>query len=60
MILTTNEIRILKEGYSNYGSIVALCESHEQLRKERDEMTNRYRSLLRETVDKATIREKQV
>lgn len=59
MILSSEEIRIIKEGMSHSSQIVQLCESYEQLRAERDEIAKKYKRLLDEIVEKTTVREKR-
>lgn len=54
-VLTIEEIEIIKEGSGNANWVVQLCNSHEELRKERDRLIHHFEREV--IVDKCTIRE---
>jgi hypothetical protein len=57
LILTPEQIEIIKEGSGNASWIVQLCNSHEALRLERDIAITNHKKILYELVEKSTVRE---
>ena len=54
MVLSKEHIGVIVEGNGDSSFILQLCNSHEELRKERDELRDKFKRII---VEKATIRE---
>lgn len=60
MIYTRKEIEDIAHNNLDSQWILQLLDSHEELRRDRDDALARYRELMHNLVDKLTVREKKV